>query len=430
METTLNGKGTVPESAPMAVDGNGSALPQNGAASRTSDGISADEIALYDRQIRLWGMKAQEKIRNASVLLITMRALANEIAKNLVLAGINSITVIDPSPVTETDQAAQFLLPTEPSPVGMNRAQASSANLQKLNPRVRVTYDSTSIASKSPSFFTPFTVVIATDLDPIALNVINTATRLHGIPFYAASAHGLYAYAFADLISHDFSIEREASNKTTPPGTAETRTCSIISVQKKTSDTGKPVELVTKRELYSTFTLSEAARLPSEFYSHRRRLKAVTPALPCFRALWEFQTQNGGRLPNTTAKEDIEAFTRLATEKKTALGLNEELKSEFLRSFLQGIGTEISPVAAVVGGQIAQDVINVLGGTQQPIQNLLIFDGDRMDASVYALHPEGPLGEELLKTADGGLVQAAAAAAATATAPIMGAGQEVEVVVL
>jgi len=52
---------------------------------------TSDEIALYDRQIRLWGMQAQERLRNANILLVNIKALGNEIAKNLVLAGIGSI---------------------------------------------------------------------------------------------------------------------------------------------------------------------------------------------------------------------------------------------------------------------------------------------------------------------------------------------------
>src|SRR5690242_17909257 len=62
-----------------------------------------DEIALYDRQIRLWGMAAQAKIQNANILLITIRALANEIAKNLVLAGVGSLTLLDNAIVAEAD---------------------------------------------------------------------------------------------------------------------------------------------------------------------------------------------------------------------------------------------------------------------------------------------------------------------------------------
>lgn len=95
-----------------------------------------DEIALYDRQIRLWGVKAQEKyvvsfnpsipathwyinflflyrLRSANILLISFKALANEIAKNLVLAGIGSLTIIDHEVVTEADLCAQFFISQE-----------------------------------------------------------------------------------------------------------------------------------------------------------------------------------------------------------------------------------------------------------------------------------------------------------------------------
>ena len=36
----------------------------------TDSGLTSDEIALYDRQIRLWGAQAQERIRSAHILLI------------------------------------------------------------------------------------------------------------------------------------------------------------------------------------------------------------------------------------------------------------------------------------------------------------------------------------------------------------------------
>lgn len=72
--------------------------------------VAADEIALYDRQIRLWGVKAQEKIRTANILLVSIKALANEIAKNLVLAGIGSITLADHENVSEDDLGAQFFI--------------------------------------------------------------------------------------------------------------------------------------------------------------------------------------------------------------------------------------------------------------------------------------------------------------------------------
>jgi ubiquitin-like 1-activating enzyme E1 A len=78
----------------------------NGASTETTfvaPGLSADDFALYDRQIRLWGAQAQERIRNAHILLVSLRALGTEIAKNLTLAGISSLTIVDDEPVTEED---------------------------------------------------------------------------------------------------------------------------------------------------------------------------------------------------------------------------------------------------------------------------------------------------------------------------------------
>jgi ubiquitin-like 1-activating enzyme E1 A len=75
--------------------------------------ITADEIALYDRQIRLWGVQAQENIRRANILLVGIKGLGNEVAKNLALAGVRSLTVADNELVTELDLGAQFFVTAE-----------------------------------------------------------------------------------------------------------------------------------------------------------------------------------------------------------------------------------------------------------------------------------------------------------------------------
>ncbi|KAL0473014.1 NEDD8-activating enzyme E1 regulatory subunit [Neurospora intermedia] len=390
----------------------------NGSGQETSHsaaGISADEIALYDRQIRLWGMKAQEKIRSANILLITMKALANEIAKNLVLAGIGSLTINDHAVVSEADLGAQFFLSAEDGHLGQNRAVAASASLQRLNPRVKVIVDTDDIRTKHSSFYSSFDIIIATDLDADTLNVINTATRIHGRKFYAAGSHGLYGFLFADLIEHDFIIERQRSNLSTTLG-PETKTRSIVSVAPKEPDNkdSNHIELVTKRELYSTWLLasSDASHLPPDILSSPRRKRAVTPILSCLRALWQFTSTFGvpptgpELLTNHTA---LAAFTQMCSDKHKALGLPAEtLRAELLRSFLQNVGAELAPVAAVLGGQLAQDVINVLGQTQQPIQNFVVFSGESMEANVYALHPrEGELGRGLLPVTMG-VIEAAA----------------------
>lgn len=354
--------------------------------------MSADDIALYDRQIRLWGMQAQQKIQAANILLISMKALANEIAKNLVLAGIGSLTIVDDQTVTEADLGAQFFLSQED--IGQNRAEAAAVQVQKLNPRVKVFPDSGSIMTKAASYFAAFDIVIATDLNPTLLAFINTATRLHNRQFYAAGVHGLYGYIFCDLIEHDYVLKRDKSNVATSIG-PESRFRSVVDV-KRQKEGANTIERVTKRDFYSTWDLvSEASLLPEEYKKSKRRLKSVTPALSCLRALWGFQTQHD-RSPNHT-KQDLEWFTRSVTHNHNLLSLpSDTLRSDFLRSFLQNVNSEVAPVTAILGGQLAQDVINVLGQSQQPIQNMVIFDGNKMEANMYPLHPEGNLGRSQL----------------------------------
>lgn len=322
-----------------------------------------------------------------------MKALANEVAKNLVLAGIKSLTVVDHNVVTEDDLGAQFFI-TE-ADVGKNRAEAAVPEMQKLNPRVNIYVDTSDIASKGPEFYQAYDMVIATDVDFMTLSTINASTRLSQKPFYAAGTHGFYGYIFADLIQHDYIIEREKSNVATTIK-AESATRSVVAFSDKGVENGRAKELVEKREIYSPLLLANTSPLPPEYLNKRRLLKQVTPLLTCLRALWEFQKTSSAISPDgdgrgrnpSHASADLQLFTTIATEKHKELQLPiDTLTSEFLRKFLQNLDGELAPVAAFLGGQLAQDVINVIGKREQPIQNLVLFDGDESKAPIYAMHP-------------------------------------------
>ncbi|KAF8463592.1 hypothetical protein BDZ91DRAFT_731246 [Kalaharituber pfeilii] len=347
-----------------------------------TEGISADEVALYDRQIRLWGMEAQARMRNSKILLIGMRALANEVAKNLVLAGIGSLTVLDPGNVTEDDLAAQFFVQEEH--LGMNRAEAAAVSIQKLNPRVSVYTETSKVQDKDASYFGHFDITIATELDLDTLIHINNACRTTNRPFYAAACYGLHGYVFADLIKHTFVIERDKSNLETILKN-ETKTRRIVDVRTK-REGEKVVEFVTKEETYSP--LSEVVHCPIDPRWRPRKRRTVPLALPCIKALWEFQRANSLRRP-AWVRTDIAEFTKYATHFTSQLDLPVDmLKASYISSFVEGCNSELAPVAAILGGVLAQDVINVLGKREQPLQNLLIFDGDTNNGPIFALHPE------------------------------------------
>ena len=126
--------------------------------------------------------------------------------------------------------------------------------------------------------------------------MINTAARFANRPFYAAGIHGFYGYIFADLVLHEFVVEREKSNRDTAVG-PETITRSVVSVTTKKESKGgtaeKTMEIVKKQELYCPFILANTSPLPADVLASRRKLKAVPALLPCLRALFDFQRSYG-----------------------------------------------------------------------------------------------------------------------------------------
>ncbi|VDN24186.1 unnamed protein product [Gongylonema pulchrum] len=75
----------------------------------------------YDRQIRLWGDEGQSRIENANICVLGSSALACEIMKNLVLAGIRSVQIVDAARIVAPDFGSNFFLDGE---IGEPRAKA------------------------------------------------------------------------------------------------------------------------------------------------------------------------------------------------------------------------------------------------------------------------------------------------------------------
>lgn len=98
---------------------------------------SLDEASLYDRQIRLWGLEAQNRMRSSTVLVLSLRSLAHETIKNLVLAGIGRLIVMDDGVVTEEDLGGGFLFREEEGAVGREVSNDTLPTSQKLTIRGR-----------------------------------------------------------------------------------------------------------------------------------------------------------------------------------------------------------------------------------------------------------------------------------------------------
>ena len=84
---------------------------------------SEDDV--YDRQIRLWGADAQQKMNDARVLYVHVTGVSSEILKNLVLAGVRA-AICDgrPYPDAVATMPSSFLPPVKRAVNGAMKAGA------------------------------------------------------------------------------------------------------------------------------------------------------------------------------------------------------------------------------------------------------------------------------------------------------------------
>ena len=62
---------------------------------------------LYSRQLYVLGHDAMRKMQTSNILICGMGGLGVEVAKNIVLGGVKSVTIHDPDKVTLHDLSSQ-----------------------------------------------------------------------------------------------------------------------------------------------------------------------------------------------------------------------------------------------------------------------------------------------------------------------------------
>ncbi|XP_014774405.1 SUMO-activating enzyme subunit 1 [Octopus bimaculoides] len=324
--------------------------------------LSEDEAALYDRQIRLWGLEAQKRLRAAKVLLVGLSGLGAEVAKNIVLSGINSLTLLDHKKVTEEDRCNQFLVSRDD--VGRNRAEASQEATQKLNPLVKITVDTSNVDDKPDTFFQQFNVICITSSCRNALCRINKLCHEHNIKFFATDAFGYFGFMFSDLGSHEFA---EEIPKPKPKETEE-------------SENGEPKEKRAKiaMETVVVKNSSEFVRFESALKfdwsteENQKRLKRTAKVYFIMQVMLKFLERHG-RHPSVKSKtSDMEELMKLRTEVLESLSVKQEVLTDY---FVSHCFAELCPVSAIVGGVLSQEIIKAVSQKDKPHNNFFFFDG-------------------------------------------------------
>lgn len=109
-----------------------------------------------------------------------------------------------------------------------------------------------------------------------------------------------------------------------------------------------------------------------------RQLKKTSAAL--WSTLTLFATQLGGEEPTATNLVNT-SLTFLPTLNVTPALVPATLLERIARTQR----FEFPASVAVVGGVAGQDVLNILGGKEEPVRNLMVFEGETSAANVWAL---------------------------------------------
>ena len=154
---------------------------------------------LYSRQIFTYGIDIMKKIINLKILLIGLRGLGIEIAKNLVLSGPKLLSISDKNICRINDLGSNFYI-NESDVNNLTREEACYEKLISLNPYVDITINNGNIKEN----IREYNLIIITEILKInELYEINEICRKYNIGFIYTLNLGLTGFLFNDFgINH------------------------------------------------------------------------------------------------------------------------------------------------------------------------------------------------------------------------------------
>ncbi|KAM4566838.1 SUMO-activating enzyme subunit 1 [Odontesthes bonariensis] len=336
--------------------------------------ISEEEAAQYDRQIRLWGLDAQKRLRGSRVLLAGLGGLGAEVAKNLILAGVKGLTLLDHEQVSEESCRAQFLVPV--SARGENRAQASLERAQNLNPMVEVHADQDRIESKPDDFFLQFDAVCLTGCSRDLMVRVDQLCSQHNIKVFCGDIYGYYGYMFCNLGQEYHYVEEKLKVVKPSSGSNDGPEAKKAKVD--------PNETTMVKKTATFCGLKEALEVDWTSEKAKAGLKRTPVDYFMLHVLLKFRTDKGRDPDPQSFAEDGRLLKQIRDDVLEALSLSRDLLND---DFISFCFSEMSPVCAVVGGVFGQEVVKALSQRDSPHRNFFFFDGRKGNGVVDYFGP-------------------------------------------
>lgn len=404
-----------------------SEMANNGSASSNSHDI--DE-GLYSRQLYVLGHDAMRRMASSDVLISGLGGLGVEVAKNVILAGVKSVTLHDEANCSINDLSSQFYI-TE-SDIGKNRAEVCCQQLSELN-----TYVPTRsyTGSLTEDFIKNFRVVVLTTSSLTEQLRINEITHANDIALIVADTRGLFAQVFCDF-GEKFtvvdtngepcasamvaSITKDTEGLVTcvddtrhgledgdyvtfseVQGMVELNHCEPVKVKVlgpytfTIGDTTSYSEYVrggiasqVKMPTSISFKpLKEAMKKPEYLVTDWGKFDYPEQLHLAFITLHKYIEKNK-KTPKPWNKSDAQEFVSLAKSLSVDGSNDTEINTQLFELFSKTCAGELNPINATIGGIVAQEVMKACSGKFHPIHQWLYFD------AVECLPPNPELKEE------------------------------------
>ncbi|KAF7841934.1 ubiquitin-activating enzyme E1 1-like [Senna tora] len=377
---------------------------------------------LHSRQLAVYGRETMRRLFASNVLVSGMQGLGVEIAKNLILAGVKSVTLHDEGTVELWDLSSNFVF-TE-NDIGKNRAVASVSKLQELNNAVLVLSLTTKLTKGQLS---NFQAVVFTDISLEKAIEFNDYCHSHEPPiaFIKSEIRGLFGSVFCDFgpeftvfdvdgedphtgIIASISNDNPALVSCVDDERLEFQDGDLVVFSEVHGMTelndGKPRKIKNARAYsftleedttnYSTYekggivtqvkqpkvlifkTLRESLADPGDFLLSDFSKFDRPPLLHlAFQALDKFISELV-RFPVAGSEDDAQKLISFASNINESLGDGklDDINPKLLRHFAFGARAVLNPMAAMFGGIVGQEVVKACSGKFHPLFQYFYFD--------------------------------------------------------
>ena len=140
------------------------------------------------------GKEGMKNMAASSVLISGLGGLGLEVAKNIILAGVKSVTLHDTKRVTMKDLSSQYFLKKEH--LNQNRAAVSKSSLSELNSYVPIYLLEQNLTKEC---LKNFNIVVLTESSLEEQKEINKFCHYNGIKFINSNTYGLFGQIFCDF---------------------------------------------------------------------------------------------------------------------------------------------------------------------------------------------------------------------------------------